>query len=129
MMPWFSIDGTTYNMPCSIDRVAEIRPSDISGMLLDKKYFNDVLGTYMKYTISIAIPTGEEQTYANLYDVLTSPVASHTVNVPYTQGRITIVGRIETVSDRYYREEDGIHIWRSTKFEITANEPSRVNSL
>ena len=129
MMPWFSIDSVRYDMPCSIERTAEVRPSDISGMLLDKKYFNDVLGTYLKYTISIAIPKGQENDYSQLYEILTNPVASHTVNCPYNQTRKTIVGRIESVSDSYYREEDGIHIWRRTKFDIISNEPYKVNTL
>ena len=129
MLPWFTIDGARYNMPCSIEREAEIRSSELSGLLLDKKYFNDPLGTYMKYTIAIAVPTGQEQNYAALYELLTNPVAEHRCDLPYNQGRKIIIGRIETVSDKYFQEEDGIHVWRGTKFSIVANEPSKVSQL
>jgi hypothetical protein len=128
-MAYFIIDSIRYDMPCSIEREAEIRASDISGMLLDKGYFNDVIGTYMRYTVSVAVPTGQESDYAQLYEILTDPKASHTCDLPYNQGRKIIVGRIEAVSDKYYHEEDGVHIWRGTKFTITANEPSKVNEL
>ena len=40
----FTIDGVQYNVECSIERTAEIKLSDISGMLMDGHIFNDVLG-------------------------------------------------------------------------------------
>ena len=129
MMPWSAIDGARYDMPCSIEREAEIRSSELSGMLLDKNYFNDPIGTYMRYTITIAVPSGQEDEYAGLYELLTAPMAEHTCDMPYNQGRKTIIGRIETVSDKYYHEEDGIHVWRGTKFSIISNEPIKVNEL
>jgi hypothetical protein len=129
MMPYFGIDGAVYAMPCSIEREAEIRSSELSGLLLDKNYFNDPIGTYMKYTIAVAVPTGQENEYAGLYELLTNPQAEHRVDVPYNQGRKIIKGRIEAVSDRYYHEEDGIHVWRGTKFSIIANEPTKVSEL
>lgn len=128
-LPYFKIDSIRYNMVCSIEREAEIRSSNISGQLLDRNYFNDVMGTYMQYTISMAIPAGQEDAYAELFEILSDPKASHTFDLPYNQGRITIVGRVQTVSDRYYREENGVHLWRGTQFTIIANEPSKVNTL
>ena len=65
-MSW-SIDGNAWNYPCTIQRVAEVTPSDISGMLLDKQYFNDVLGTWMKYTVTIAVPKDREEDYTTIY--------------------------------------------------------------
>ena len=129
MMPWFSIDGARYDMPCSIEREATIQSSELSGMLLDKGYFNDPIGTYMKYTISIAVPSGQEDDYSDLYELLTAPMAEHRCDLPYNQERKIIIGRIETVSDKYYQEEDGVHVWRGTKFTIISNEPIKVNTL
>ena len=125
----FYIDNAEIDLPCSIDRVAELTASEVSGILLDKSYFNDVLGTYMKYTISVAIPAGREGTYEILYEALTEPVDGHTFILPYNQDVIELTGRINTISDRYYREEDGVKIWRGTKFEIIANHPSKTMSL
>ena len=45
----FSVDGVQWDVPCRIVRTAEIAASEISGMLLDRTYFNDVLGTWMRY--------------------------------------------------------------------------------
>ena len=57
-MTYFTIDGTEYQMPCSIQRQAEVKASNLSGDLLDGTYYNDVIGTYMTYTIGIAVPIG-----------------------------------------------------------------------
>lgn len=124
-----SIDGITWdNILCSVERVAEIEASEISGMLLDKSYFNDVLGTWLRYTVDIAVPFGKENDYILLYEKLTEPVDGHTCVLPYNNGTITITARIETVSDVYVKMPDGSH-WRKTKFECIANHPSKNNTL
>ena len=124
-----SIDGITWdNILCSIERVAEIEASEISGMLLDKSYFNDVLGTWFRYTVDIAVPFGQEDAYASLYEKLTEPVDGHTCVLPYNNGTITITARIETVSDVYLKMPNGTH-WRKTKFECIANHPTKNNTL
>ena len=125
----FYIDNNEIDLPCTIERVAELSASDVSGILLDKTYFNDVLGTYMKYTIAIAVPVGREGLYASLYEVLSDPVDGHEFVLPYNQETIEITGRVQTISDKYYREENGVQIWRGTKFEIIANHPSKELSL
>ena len=120
------VDGFSYGVACSIKRQAEIKSSDVSGMLLDKTYHNDVIATYMQYTIDIAVPRGKEMQYASLYEVLTNPVASHNFVLPYNQGTIQFNGRVEVVSDEYYREINDVTVWHKTSFVVTANEPSKV---
>lgn len=128
-----NIDNTEFNMVCGIERVANVTPSEISGMLLDKTYFNDIIGTYLRYTITIAIPYAEEANYAGLYELLTDPVADHRIILPYNQSTVEIVGRIESVSDSYVKQEhrDGtpVNIWRRTKFDIIANHPTKEMTL
>lgn len=116
-----TVDGTTYDFICDIDRMAEIKASELSGMLMNKNYFNDPLATYMKYSITMAIPITEMAEYAELYEILTDPVAEHTFILPYNQSTIQVNARVETVSDRYYKG-----IWRGTKFDIISNEPIKV---
>lgn len=128
-----TIDDVKYNVAVGIKRTANMTPSEISGMLLDKTYFNDVIGTYMEYEIQIAVPNGEEGSYASLYEVLTDPVADHRVILPYNQTYIEILGRISVVSDEYVGQSraDGglVNIWRKISFTITANHPSKEYTL
>lgn len=122
----FTIDNVEYKMPCSISRKAAVKSSGNSGDLLDGTYYNDVLGTYMEYDITVAVPTGMEDTYSQLYEMLTDPVSEHIVTMPYNQTTITFAARVETVSDKLYREEGTTRIWRNTSFTVTASEPQKV---
>lgn len=138
----FKIDGIDWDFPCTVERTAEIQASDISGLMLDKTYFNDVLATYMRYDLRIEVPFGREQDYTLLYDkFLIAPVGSHSFELPYQGGIIEVVGRIESVSDIYVRhtttvpvEEGGVVVsyekkesihWKGIQFSVTGNHPTK----
>ena len=125
----FTIDGVEWDIPCKIERTAEIKESELSGLMLDKSYFSDPVGTYMKYSIGIAVPFGMDQEYEAIYELLTDPVDGHSCVVPYNRGTITITGRIVTVSDVYVKMPNDKNYWRNTKFDIIANAPTKTLSL
>lgn len=125
----FTVDGMHWTFPCDIERVAEITASELSGMLLNKNYFNDVIGTYLAYTITIVVPIGAESEYAKLYDILTEPVDAHAFILPYNQGSINITGRVQNVSDVYRRMADGSIHWKGIKFSVISNAPSKTYTL
>ena len=125
----FSVDGMQWTLPCDIERVAELTASEISGMLLDKNYFNDVIGTFMQYTVTLTVPFGRMAQYTNLYNVLTDPVDAHSFVFPYNQGTITVTGRVANISDVYKRLADGSTHWKGIKFTVISNAPSRTHTL
>lgn len=125
----FTIDGLRFDWPCDITRTARIRPSELSGIMLDKRWFNDVLGTYMTYSVSVAVPMGAGEDYERLYDALTLPVEGHRFTLPYDRGEITVEGRVEQVSDVYVRLPGGDLHWRGVRFDVVANHPSREMAL
>lgn len=119
------VDGTTYNFPCDISRKARIVSSDVSGMLMNNTEYNDALATYYDYTIKIAVPITDMTDYAAFFEQVTAPVPSHTFTFPYNQGTKNIVAKVESVSDRYFREVNGVQIWRSVQLNIHALKPSK----
>lgn len=125
----FSIDGITWDVPCTIERTAEVTPSEISGLLLNKRYFNDVLGTYMKYKVRIAVPIGYMERYADIYETLTQPVDGHTFVLPYNEDEIEITGRVQVISDRWVKMPNDTSHWRDTTFTVIANHPSKEVTL
>lgn len=125
----FSIDGIQWDVPCRIERVAEMTASEISGLTLDRSYFNDVLGTYLKYTVTVAVPPEQRERYSDLYEALTDPADGHVFSVPYDQGQLTITGRVERVSDLFVRLPGGGQLWKGTRFTIAANHPSKQYTL
>lgn len=127
-MSW-SIDQTIWDIPCSIERTSEMTSSEISGLMLDKSYFNDVIGTYMKYSLKLIVPVGWEQKYVDLYKILTEPVDGHQFQLPYDGGVLAITGRIENVKDVYVRMPSGKTHWKGISFDVIANHPSREMKL
>jgi len=125
----FTIDGLTWDIPCKIERTAEMTASEISGLMLDKSYFNDVLGTYMSYTISIAVPINMRDQYAEIYEAITNPLDGHTFVLPYNNDTITITARVTSISDVYVRLPGGGNYWKGISFKVVANHPSKANTL
>lgn len=126
-MIW-SIDGIEWNIPCTVDRTAEMTASEISGLLLNKAYFNDVIGTYMKYDLRIAVPFGYESEYNALYEKITEPVDGHQFVVPYGGGIINVTGRVHDIKDIYVKTVNGLH-WKGISFSVTSNAPTKEYTL
>ena len=124
----FTIDGITWEYPCQIERVSEIKASDLSGLLLDKSYFNDVLGVWLKYSLTLAVPFGNEADYYAIYETLTKPVPSHVFVLPYNGSIVSITGRVASVSDAWVLMPNG-NYWKGTRFEIISNEPTKRAEL
>ena len=125
----FTIDDYTWPWPCDIERAAEVRPSEISGMMLDKSWFNDVIGTYMQYTVSVAVPPDQRNAHTILQDLLTEPVDGHAFALPYNEGILQLTGRVRNVSDVYVRLANGGTCWKGLRFTIVANHPTRAIGL
>ena len=125
----FSVDGLPWDIPCRIERTAAMTASEISGLLLDKSYFNDVLGTYLRYDITVVVPKGYESAYDALYEKLTEPVDAHAFVLPYNSGTITVTGRVENVRDVWRRVPGGGNCWVGTAFTVAANHPTKELSL
>lgn len=125
----FTVDGMEWNFPCDIERITEMTESEISGMLLNKQYFNDVIGTYLKYTVTLVVPFGHMNEYSRLHGILTEPVESHVFVLPYNQTNITINARVASISDVYRRMADGSAHWKGIKFDVISNNPIKTQTL
>jgi hypothetical protein len=123
-----TIDGLAYDMLGDVKRIARMESSEISGMMLDKRYFNDVLGTWCDYDVTIAVPYNRQDDYEELHAVLTEPVPYHTFVLPYGQDQITIVGRVEQVEDVPYKVKHGLY-WAGITFRVLSSHPTRTVEL
>lgn len=124
-----SIDGHEWQVPCDITRMAEMTPSEISGMMLDRTYFNDVLGTYMSYDVTLAVPPKMAGAYSTLYETLTEPIDGHSFVMPHGQGTIEITGRVESVKDVWIYTVSHKQYWKGVTFTVIANHPSKQDTL
>lgn len=128
-VPVFYVDGTEYTLPCSLQRNIRKRESDNSGYLMNGKYHSDYLGTYIDYSVKLAIPIGSESEYANLHELLSNPnKTEYTFTMPYNQEYITFNGKVDVLPDAYfgtYQNEGNnkVTVWRAISFEIQGTEP------
>ena len=126
---FFSVDGIPWNFGCTIERIAELKSSEISGMLLNRSYYHDVLGTYLSYNIRIEVPRGQEKQYFSFYEAITKPVGTHSFVVPYNDKEITINGRVANIKDIYRKLPSGQVKWHGIAFTIISNTPIKKMSL
>ena len=125
----FTVDGVTWSIPCKVTRTAKIQASEISGLLLDNSYFNDVQGTYMEYELAIGATRHQMNQYYQLYEILTQPVDGHSFVFPYNGDTITLTARVEEITDEYHDLGALGNYWYNAAFRIIANHPSKEMTL
>lgn len=123
------IDGNVWPVPCDVTRVSEVRPSEISGVLLDKTYFNDVMGTYLRYNVTLAVPTNMSNDYDALYESLTDPVDGHSFVMPYGKETIEVTARVERVEDALVYVSSKKQYWKGVRFQVVSNHPTKAMTL
>lgn len=121
-----SIDGITWDLNCKVVRTVTIEESNISGMLMNRAYFSDVIGSYLAYEVQFPLRSGDETSYDSLYETLTNATGEHTIILPYGQGHVTFTGRIKQVKDTLYRGQGGANYWLSDTFQFISNEPYKT---
>ena len=124
-----SIDGVQFDIKAKLTRQADIKASDISGMMLNKSYLNDVLGTYMSFSLQFEYPLYSQSKYARLYEMLTDPVDGHQFVLPYNNSTIALTARVETLQDDLLEFDNGAKYWRNCAFAIIANHESKSMTL
>lgn len=125
----FSIDGVEYRVKCTTTRSAEIKESDISGLMLNGSYFRDILGTYYSYEIRLEMPLKNKGRYASLIEQLTEPVDGHQFVLPYNNETLLLTGKVVDPEDVYKELESGYTYWDGLQFSIAPNGPSKQMTL
>lgn len=125
----FTIDGVEYNVKCSIERTIEIRESSISGMLMNRQIFRDVLGTFYSYDIKLEMPLKNRDRYAALIELLSEPVDGHAFVVPYNNDTLQLTGKADGIEDVWVKLPSGYTYWDGLRFTIEPNGPTKEMSL
>lgn len=125
----FTIDGVEYNIKCSIERTIEIRESSISGMLMNRQIFRDVLGTYYGYEIRLEMPLKNRDRYAALIELLSEPVDGHAFVVPYNNDTLQLTGKADGIEDVWVKLPSGYTYWDGLRFTIEPNGPTKEPTL
>lgn len=124
-MAVLTIDGKSYDVVVlSITRKFAVLDSDKSGRSVAGDMIRSVIGTYYNYTVTIDTDRLSREQYNALYEIVSAPVASHTVVLPYGAGTISqkmyITGGEDTLSI-----DDSGNSWDGMTLEFIAVSPKR----
>lgn len=129
MQKYIKIDGVTYNgiRVLSVKRNFSVTDGDNAGRLATSgRMVRDVIGTFYNYAFTIDPKSASPLTYDAFYQVITSPVDSHEVVVPYGQGTLTFDAYITTGDDELVLIGDDANRWKNLSFNVIAMAPQRT---
>lgn len=91
------------------------------------KMTRDVLGTFYNYSLEIDRSFMTEEEYTTLYDILSAPVDSHQIVVPYNDTLLTFEAYVTNGSDKLkYIDEHGVQHWEGLSCNFIAMSPERT---
>ena len=124
-MAVFTIDGNSYDVEIvSLKRKFSVLDGDKAGRAADGSMMRNIIGTYYNYSMQINTDRLSRSDYDSLYEILSAPVDSHTVVLPY--GRTTLTQKMYvTGGEDDLKIDDNGNIWDNLSIEFVAMTPNR----
>lgn len=123
----FRIDGNGFSGVGveSLKRSFRIPDGQNAGDMLSGDYERDLVGTYYDYDLVITTSDLTDNEYDALFEVLSAPVNSHMVEMPYGMSSLTFEAMIESGGDELIPMDDGTW-WGNLSVSIRAKKPQRL---
>lgn len=123
----FKIDGKGFSGVGveSLKRSFRIPDGTNAGDMMSGDYERDLVGTYYDYDLVITTSDLAVNEYDALFEALSAPVNSHTVEMPYGMTSITFEAMIEGGDDELIPMDDGTW-WGNLNVTIRAKKPQRL---
>ena len=124
----FTIDGVGYPGVGveSLTRSALIKDGQNAGELMSGEYERVLVGTYYHYTLVLSGMEPGSTDYDAMYEVLTAPVNSHQVVMPYGQGTLSFQAYIQNAGDALIAMTDTENWWGNLTIQFMAKRPQRI---
>lgn len=125
----FRIDGLGYDVVIKRDggltREADIADGPLAKRSLAYRMRRDLAGTFYNYKLAFDTTYLNVAQYDALYEILTAPVDSHQIVVPYGQCFMEYEAYISKVTDSLKSCIHGVQRWGDLTVTLTAVEPQR----
>ena len=127
-MSCFKVDGIEFTKAI-VDkpkRSFQILDGENAGrQILTAKMERDVLGTFYNYSMNIDSRFMSKEEYDILYELLSSPVDSHTIEVPYAQDTLVFEAYVTNGTDELIGIRNSANNWANLSINFIAMEPQR----
>lgn len=123
----FKIDGRGFSGVGveSLKRSFRIPDGTNAGDMLSGDYERDPVGTYYDYDLVITTADLASNEYDDLFEILSAPVNSHIVQMPYGMRSLTFEAMISTGGDELIPMDNGTW-WGNLNVSIRAMKPQRM---
>lgn len=123
----FKIDGRGFSGVGveSLKRSFRIPDGTNAGDMLSGDYERDPVGTYYDYDLVITTADLASNEYDDLFEILSAPVNSHIVQMPYGMSSLTFEAMISTGGDELIPMDNGTW-WGSLSVSVRAKKPQRM---
>lgn len=119
----FVIDGEIFDVGISkLDRKTRIEKEKI-GTTLDGKEHYEIIGTYIDYILTFVCRGNNIKDYDRLYELVSEPTESHTVELPYNQETLTINATISISNTQVQYDFNRFRKWSEMKITFSSIEP------
>lgn len=124
----FKIDGIEFTkaIVSEPERSFSIVDGENAGRLIaTAKMERDVLGTFYNYSMTVDHSFMADEEYFELYNLVSAPVDSHTLEVPFNGGTLVFEAYITSGKDKLKGIINGKNIWSELSLNFVAMEPKR----
>lgn len=124
-MAVFTIDGIQYDVEVvSIKRKFSVLDGDKAGRAADGTMIRNIIGTYYNYSVQINTDRLTRADYDSLYELISAPLDSHAVVLPYGRGTISQSMYVTGGEDNLIIDDSG-NVWDGLTIEFVAMTPYR----
>lgn len=124
-----SVDGTRYRVHViypSLVNSFEIVEGPYSGTAQSGRQIRDIIGTAYPYELRCEPDARYPEDFDALFEVLSAPVESHRVVLPYGQGTIEFDAAISSGSRTWHGKVAGYERWKDMSVEFIPLAPQRT---
>ena len=121
----FKIDGVSFPKihVVSLKRKFAIADGPLSGRNLQGEMIRDVIGTYYNYSLGLSCDTLSRDEYDNFYELISKPVESRSIEVPYAQATLVFDAYITSGEDELTLMNEHGNFWKGITCDFVAMKP------
>lgn len=123
-----TLDGVTYSTLhiTSLKRSFSVVDGDNAGRLQNGEMMRDIIGTFYNYSVELDPDSASRADYDAFFEVISSPVPSHLLVIPYAQTTLTFQAYVTQGADELTLMESNANRWENLSFDFIAMAPQRT---